>query len=344
MLRIKISIVPGTLLSVYIQSIAKLYSTLLIKHERTDDWDSIESLDNLMLSKLPEFECTSHLEAQERACNLVAFIKIIEEKHSNHEKMGEPFAALFEGELNPVAAKAQRKVPITEGLDLNAWIVEPEPETESEESESDNQAASPPSTHTVRQKFASAALSYMYSDDEERKDGIDEIAEEALPRRSKSKKQHKKDQIKAEMEENRRRRQFELENNPYYVKSTTPSVDSKTNSQSKPPHKKKLDTAELQSPLEIPGVIGLDRYIQQQQSTLSWKSARDEEGKSSKKSRKKGEKGEKRRKRRQALSVLSSSDEQEEAVTVHQVNRDDGELPENALPSNDEVCSRFTGS
>lgn len=39
------------------------------------------------------------------------------------------------------------------------------------------------------------------------------------------------------------------------------------------------------------------------------------------------------------MSVLSSSDEEEYAKNinvVHQVNRDDGEMPENALSSNDE--------
>jgi AP-3 complex subunit delta-1 len=55
------------------------------------------------------------LEAQERACNLVAILRLIEQKHQQHEKMSEPFAALFEGELNPVAAKAQKRVPVPEG-------------------------------------------------------------------------------------------------------------------------------------------------------------------------------------------------------------------------------------
>jgi AP-3 complex subunit delta-1 len=68
-----------------------------------------------MLSKLPEFQYTSHLEAQERACNLVELIKMIEQKHASHEKMGEAFAALFDGELNPVASKAQKRVPVPEG-------------------------------------------------------------------------------------------------------------------------------------------------------------------------------------------------------------------------------------
>lgn len=46
----------------------------------------------------------------------MAVLKIIERFHSNHEKVGEEFARLFEGELNPVAAKAQKKVPIPEGF------------------------------------------------------------------------------------------------------------------------------------------------------------------------------------------------------------------------------------
>lgn len=66
MLKMKISLVPGALLSVYIQNIAKLYSVLLLNYEKDDDFDNIESLDNLMLSKLPEFEYTDDLEAQER--------------------------------------------------------------------------------------------------------------------------------------------------------------------------------------------------------------------------------------------------------------------------------------
>jgi AP-3 complex subunit delta-1 len=66
MLRLKLSIVPGTLLSVYVQNMAKLYAFQLCKMEADDDWDGIESLDNLLSSKLPEFQYTDHLEAQER--------------------------------------------------------------------------------------------------------------------------------------------------------------------------------------------------------------------------------------------------------------------------------------
>ena len=41
------------------------------------------------------------------------------------ENLDLELAGLFDGELNPVAAKAQRKVPVPEGLDLDEWINSP---------------------------------------------------------------------------------------------------------------------------------------------------------------------------------------------------------------------------
>jgi hypothetical protein len=46
----------------------------------------------------------------------------------------------FNYELNPVAPKAQKKVPIPEGLNLDAWINEPLPELESSESEEEEES------------------------------------------------------------------------------------------------------------------------------------------------------------------------------------------------------------
>lgn len=46
-------------------------------------------------------------------------------------------AVLFAGDLNPVAPKAQKKVPIPDGLDLDAWINPPP--AESSESSDDEQ-------------------------------------------------------------------------------------------------------------------------------------------------------------------------------------------------------------
>lgn len=46
----------------------------------------------------------------------------------------------FSFELNPVAPKAQKKVPVPEGLDLDAWINEPLPESENNESEEEEES------------------------------------------------------------------------------------------------------------------------------------------------------------------------------------------------------------
>lgn len=79
MLRTKTNVMPGHVLSAYVQNIAKLYSLLLLKAEAEQDWDVIESLDNLMLSKLPQFELCDHLETQERVC-LFRFSRFLHRK------------------------------------------------------------------------------------------------------------------------------------------------------------------------------------------------------------------------------------------------------------------------
>ncbi|CAD5219534.1 unnamed protein product [Bursaphelenchus okinawaensis] len=319
MLKTKVSLVPGDLLSVYIQNIAKLYAFLLVQYEKEADWDAIESLDNLVLSKLPQFQYSEHLEAQERACNLLHLLKFVESEHMQKKQIAEAFSDLFVGELNPVAAKAQRKVPLPEGLDLDQWIVEPL-ESESEEDEEPEEM---PSIDTARRQFALAAESYMDSSEEEH----------LKPKKNGSEKKKKVSQ--KEIEESKERRKFEQENNPYYMKSVVKPMQKSQSNQSQlsqvSKRVKHQSPPDLQSPLEIPGVIGMDRYLEQQNSTISWKTAKVEKQKKTKKGIKK-----KKKTKAQTLSVLSSSEEEDEAVVVHNVNRDDGEMPENALSSDDE--------
>lgn len=45
----------------------------------------------------------------------MCLLRIIESMHARKEKIGPEVAALFDGELNPVASKAQKKVPVPEG-------------------------------------------------------------------------------------------------------------------------------------------------------------------------------------------------------------------------------------
>ncbi|EFO25936.1 hypothetical protein LOAG_02545 [Loa loa] len=308
MLKAKIPIMPGHILSVYMQNIAKLYAVLLTRAEAENDWDGIDSLDNLLLSKLPEFVLADHLEAQERACTFLAVLKIIERFHLNHEKVGEEFARLFEGELNPVAVKAQKKVPIPKGLDLDAWIHEPDLEDEASEPENGNTFGN----MALRPEFAGFGGPPRYSSDEDHDYG----------KKLSETKASKGEISEEELKERLKQRQAEIENNPYYMKGEIKSSASKRTPLGTV--ERPLSTPDLQSPLEIPGVVGLNKYMERQQSTLSWKTAKKE---------KKKVKGRKNK----VDKEISSSDDDDIPV-IHQVNRGEGEMPENAKSTDEEAA------
>merc|ERR1712098_13893 len=77
------------------------------------------------------------LEVQERASSSIHLLRYIQKQRDKGEleALQAELASFFSGELNPVAPKAQKKVPVPEGLDLDAWINEPEEEEGSEEEE-----------------------------------------------------------------------------------------------------------------------------------------------------------------------------------------------------------------
>lgn len=90
--------------------------------------------------KLKVFLSSEELEVQERAGTLHNFIKCyikLESKGQQEDllEVASDLSAAFSSELNPVAAKAQKKVPVPEGLDLDAWINDPPSETSEEEEE-----------------------------------------------------------------------------------------------------------------------------------------------------------------------------------------------------------------
>ncbi|CAJ0608035.1 unnamed protein product [Cylicocyclus nassatus] len=314
MLRARTSVMSGHILSVYVQNIGKLYSTLLSKAEEDDDWDAIESLDNLMLSKLADFELAEHLEAQERACTLMSILRVAETTHANREKIADDIAKLYEGELNPVAAKAQKKVPIPEGLDLDQWINEPWEDTPESSEESDVETTFGQPAPRIRSEFTSFGSVPTYED--EPKFG-------EKPR--KNKKKEAVELSPEEIERRRKAREAERESNPYYVKGTAAPKRPTRFVTMESMHANDGDKIDIQSPLEIPGVVGLSRYMEQQDSTLTWKEAKEDV---KKKKKGKGKKGKKKRR------VSTSSEE--EVTVVHQVNRADGEMPEGAKSTDDE--------
>uniref|UniRef100_A0A8D3CEG1 AP-3 complex subunit delta-1 n=1 Tax=Scophthalmus maximus TaxID=52904 RepID=A0A8D3CEG1_SCOMX len=133
MLRPKVATLPGHIQAVYVQNAAKLFATVLKSQEGNTDGTAAQETSQLMIERLPLFVQSANLEVQERASCILQLVKYIQKLQQKDVEVAEEVSALFAGELNPVAPKAQKKVPVPEGLDLDAWINEPPSESESED-------------------------------------------------------------------------------------------------------------------------------------------------------------------------------------------------------------------
>lgn len=232
MLRPKVTTLPGHIQSIYVQNVVKLYSRLLA----AGDGEVVRRASELLQDKLPMFIQSADLEVQERACSILQLVKYIQKMEG--EAVTE-VSALFAGELNPVAPKAQRKVPLPEGLDLDAWINDPP--SESSEDEQTNFRA--PFVDTTEKSYQT--------------EGRVEPTE-------------------SELEAIREQRYQDQLNNPYYVKQTnkpkkpsTLDLSTDTNNVTDIP----VSQIDLNVPLHVPGLSTSDKYLQQhRQQTVSSKS------------------------------------------------------------------------
>ncbi|XP_075250046.1 AP-3 complex subunit delta-1-like isoform X2 [Convolutriloba macropyga] len=247
MLRERVVELPANVQSVYVQNALKLYSKLmrdmrascedLSEEEATEVRAEMKELTSDVLNKLPQFANSPHMEVQERACVALQILRYIERYIDKDEEIVEDFRLLFAEDLNPVAPRAQRKVPVPEGLDLDEWINAPPSSSE----EDDVPGAA--STFVDDRHYGAASGNRAVSSDANL--GIfskpKEVTEEDLARA-------------------REEREKYVSNNMYYLKSSNAS--SKTSS---PPGKKMSGSkqggqapessiaAELDLKLEIPG-------------------------------------------------------------------------------------------
>lgn len=164
---------PGHIQGVYVQNILKLFTRVATALIETNDPKHIVQLCNLLLKKLPTFISSGHIEVQERASSAHVLIEMLRDQFGafrdtdivvpqtddilsdipvNEVPVTEEsneipqlaidivteMAVLFAGDLNPVAPKAQRKVQLPDGLDLDEWINPPPAESSS--SSEDEQA------------------------------------------------------------------------------------------------------------------------------------------------------------------------------------------------------------
>lgn len=80
------------------------------------DWFSIAfQVTNLLLNRLPQFSSSGDIEVQERATCLLQLVQFIQKAIQNGDPLAQELEGLFAGEMNPVAPKAQKKVPVPDG-------------------------------------------------------------------------------------------------------------------------------------------------------------------------------------------------------------------------------------
>lgn len=182
-----------------------------------------------VLEKLQDFNSSIDIEVQERANSACILIEMLRAQFNdtnvscNHDidfigsesseisqhqasipplaiEIIQEMALLFSGELIPVAPKAQRKVPLPDGLDLDEWI-NPPPEAESSSSSNDEKEE----------------LFVSYSTPRDGASGGKRPSEDLTPE---------------QIERQRMQRLIEQSNNPHYLKSSpsTPDVASKVRS------------------------------------------------------------------------------------------------------------------
>ncbi|XP_036442689.1 AP-3 complex subunit delta-1 isoform X3 [Colossoma macropomum] len=285
MLRPKVATLPGHIQAVYVQNAAKLFATVLRKHEGATDSQAAQETSQLLVERLPLFVQSANLEVQERASCILQLVKYIQKLQQKDVEVAEEVSALFAGELNPVAPKAQKKVPVPEGLDLDAWINEPPSESESEDEKPKAVFAKEETKHS-RPRHT-------------------EVDEKELARRREARKQ-------------------EQANNPFYIKSSPSS--QKVYQDTPGVEHIPVVQIDLSVPLKVPGMPMSDQYLKLE----------EERRQKEKAEKKKKEKKKKREKHGKGKKHDSGPESEEDITPAHQVDIVTEEMPENALPSDDD--------
>lgn len=202
-----------------------------------------------MLEKLQHFNGSSDIEVQERANSACMLIEMLHKQLTSPVdediatttipplaiEIVQEMALLFAGELIPVAPKAQRKVPLPDGLDLDEWINAPPVED----------ASSSSSDHDKDELFVSA--------------GMDADAGGAGGHQAGGKRRTSLELTPEQLERQRMARLIEQSNNPHYLKSTPAStaVGSSSNNSNADQYDNIDDIPITELPLDIEGVAAL---------------------------------------------------------------------------------------
>ncbi|XP_061097905.1 AP-3 complex subunit delta-1 isoform X2 [Conger conger] len=286
MLRPRVATLPGHIQAVYVQNAAKLFAAVLCGSDQQGEPETGEAAQEssqLLIDRLPLFVQSADLEVQERASCVLQLVKHVQKLQQKGVEVGEEVTALFTGELNPVAPKAQKKVPVPEGLDLDAWINDAPSESESEDEKP----------------------RAVFTQEEPRRTRHTEVDEKELARRREARKQ-------------------EQASNPFYIKASPTSQKGYQDA----PGVDHIPVVQidLSVPLKVPGMSTSDQYVKMEEER--WQKDKAEKKKKEKK---------KKREKRGGRGRRDSGPESEEDITpAHMVDIVTEEMPENALPSDDE--------
>lgn len=231
MLYSKVMLLPPHIQSIYVQNICKLYTQVVHRAENEDDMEAAIAVGNMLSEKLPIFVQSADLEVQERACCVLHLVKLILKMQAKSEKVSSDLVSLHAGELNPVAPKAQKKVPVPDGLDLDSWINEPPSDSSPEEEYGGDIFIKTDHRIMVQQN-----ITKRYEPSEE------------------------------ELEKRREARKMEQANNPHYLKSNAKNSIEPGTVDDIP-----VAQIDLSVPLHIPGLISSDKYLQNNKSNGSKK-------------------------------------------------------------------------
>lgn len=261
MLRPKITSLPGHIQSIFVQNILKLYGKILKAAEAKEDAELKAEVHQLLQDKLPVFVQSGDLEVQERACSILQIVKYVVKLEEKGAAVADEVEGLYAGELNPVAPKAQKKVPVPEGLDLDKWINE-----QPDESSEDEFAGPSIFLSADEQQHRS---SYQYSNDV--KTAYEPTEEE--------------------LEKRREMRKSEVEHNPHYLKDDGKAKKKSRAMETINANEIPVAEIDLSIPLHVPGMSTSDKYMLLQQQAEKEKRLKREKDKSKKKKKKSGKKG-----------------------------------------------------
>ncbi|XP_017094450.2 AP-3 complex subunit delta [Drosophila bipectinata] len=302
---------PGHIQGVYVQNVIKLFARLATTCLELQDLAGLIRLCDHVLEKLQHFNGSSDIEVQERANSACMLIEMLRNQLATSEdamdttstaesgipplaiEIVQEMTLLFAGELIPVAPKAQRKVPLPDGLDLDEWINAPPPEDAASSSSSD---------HDKDELFVSSSQ------------GGSGLGDGGGGGGSGAKRRQSLELTPEQLERQRTARLMEQSNNPHYLKST-PSASSASANADQYDNIDDIPITEL--PLDMEGVAALrvgitkrsDKYLQEQQAASS--------GKDGKKKHKKGKKS---KKAKNKVAYNSSSESEGEPKPLHIVN------------------------